>query len=176
MKSRSRIGVVGTGFISRGFVNAFRDESDVEITKVLTRRKIAECGEFPESGILTDSISELVANADLVVECSGDVVHATEVIDLALREQLPVVTMNSEFQVTCGSYFAERGLITEAEGDQPGCLAALDENISQMGFKPLCLRQYQGLPQSLSVNSGDAFLVAEAGDQHASSGFIYGRD
>ena len=144
MKSRSRIGVVGTGFISRGFVNAFRDESDVEITKVLTRRKIAECGEFPESGILTDSISELVANADLVVECSGDVVHATEVIDLALREQLPVVTMNSEFQVTCGSYFAERGLITEAEGDQPGCLAALDENISQMGFKPCVFGNIKG--------------------------------
>ena len=44
--------------------------------------------------------------------------------------------MNAEFHVTTGSYFAGKGIVTEAEGDQPGCLAALRENVMQMGFRP----------------------------------------
>jgi predicted homoserine dehydrogenase-like protein len=45
--------------------------------------------------------------------------------------------MNSEFHVTTGSYFMDQGLLTEAAGDQPGTLAALKEDVVQMGFKPL---------------------------------------
>ncbi len=74
--------------------------------------------------------------SDLIVECSGDVVHATNVVDAAFSAKLPVVTMNAEFQVTAGSYYSTRGFLTEAEGDQPGSLAVLKEDVVNMGFTP----------------------------------------
>jgi predicted homoserine dehydrogenase-like protein len=45
--------------------------------------------------------------------------------------------MNAELQITTGSYLAAKGFITEAEGDQPGCLAALREEVLEMGLSPL---------------------------------------
>ena len=49
----------------------------------------------------------------------------------------PVVTSNSEFHVTIGSHYVKRGLLSESDGDQPGCLASLHEDAVAMGFAPL---------------------------------------
>ncbi len=131
-----RVGVSGTGFIARGFIAATQGRSDYRISAVLTRRPpISVTGVPPE--LLVRTPEELAEHCDLIVECSGDVLHATEVIDAALRAGLPVVTMNSEFHVTTGSWFSGRGLLTEAEGDQSGSLAALAEEVQAMGFTPL---------------------------------------
>jgi predicted homoserine dehydrogenase-like protein len=143
-KKTYRIGLAGTGFISKGLVMALESQPDLRVTKILTRRDIETCGEYPRQDLLTNSVDELINNTELVVECSGDVVHATAVIDQVLQASLPVVTMNSEFHITTGSYFVRRGLLTEAEGDQPGCLAALKENVVQMGFKPLVYGNVKG--------------------------------
>jgi predicted homoserine dehydrogenase-like protein len=86
----------------------------------------------------------LIEHSDIIVECSGDPIHAADVTDLAFSASLPVVTMNTEFHVTCGSYFVSKGLLTEAEGDQPGCLAALAEEAVSMGFKPLVYGNVKG--------------------------------
>ena len=133
----SRIGVVGTGFLARHFVLALEMYRDLAASKVLTRTNIWKRTDFPRQDLLTNSVEELLDNSDLVVECSGDAVYATEVIAKTMKASLPVVTMDSELQVTTGSYFARRGFITEAEGDQSGSLASLRENAIQMGFKPL---------------------------------------
>jgi predicted homoserine dehydrogenase-like protein len=117
---------------------------DMRLEKVLTRRSPAALANFPAHGSVTNSIDELVESADLVFECSGNVIHSTVVIERALAAGRPVVTMNSEFHVTTGSYFADRGLLTEAEGDQPGCLAALRENMLEMGFSPLVYGNMKG--------------------------------
>ncbi|MGV6859268.1 MAG: NAD(P)-dependent oxidoreductase [bacterium] len=131
-----KIGLVGTGFIANGFARLLMNHhKDLEIVAVLTRRDLAFC-DFPLPDKLTNSADELVDKSDLVVECSGDVIHATEVIDKVLQAGIPCVTMNSEFHVTTGSYFVDKGYLTEAEGDQPGCLAALHEDVVQMGFNP----------------------------------------
>ena len=73
---------------------------------------------------------------DLMVECSGDVHLAAAAVEKAFQAGLRVVTMNTEFHVTVGSFYAQRGYLTEAEGDQPGCLAALHREITGMGFQP----------------------------------------
>jgi len=52
--------------------------------------------------------------------------------------------LDAEVQVTTGSYFAGKGLFTEAEGDQPGCLAALRDEAVQMGFRPLVYGNIKG--------------------------------
>lgn len=137
MEEVRRIGVVGSGFISRGLILALASIADLSVTKVLTRTNPVHRSDFPRADLLTNSVDELIDHADLVVECSGDVLHATEIVDRVMQAGLPVVTMDPEFQITTGSYFADKGVLTEAEGDQPGCLAALRENVVQMGFQPL---------------------------------------
>jgi len=145
MKSSiKKIGVVGSGFIARGFMLAMQNVQDFAVSKVLTRRPIASCWEFPRSDVMTNSLDELIDHSDLIVECSGDVLHATEVVNRAFQAGLPVVTMNSEFHVTTGSFFVDKGYLTEAEGDQPGCLAALHEDAVQMGFRPLVFGNVKG--------------------------------
>ncbi|UJF32086.1 NAD(P)-dependent oxidoreductase [Paenibacillus hexagrammi] len=141
---KHRIGLVGTGFIARGLLLLLSSMPDMEVTAVLTRRKLNECTEVPLPHVLTNSIQELLAKSDLIVECSGDVIHATGVIAKAMEAALPVVTMDAELQVTTGSFFVSKGYITEAEGDQPGCLAALKANVESMGFKPLVYGNIKG--------------------------------
>lgn len=145
MSHPSKIGIVGTGFIARGFARVVHHHAnDLQLTSVLTRRPIADIKDFPLPELLTTSTQELIDKSDLIVECSGDVLHATQVIDQALKADKPVVTMDSEFHVTTGSYFADKGLLTEAEGDQPGCIAALREEAVQMGFTPLVYGNMKG--------------------------------
>ena len=142
---QKRIGLVGTGFIASGFARLLHHHApDLSLNVVLTRRPAASVEGFPRTDRFTHSEEELLDKSDLIVECSGDVLHATRIIDLALRAGKPVVTMNSEFHVTTGSYFADKGLLTEAEGDQPGSIAALREEAVMMGFKPLVYGNMKG--------------------------------
>lgn len=144
MSGKKRIGVVGTGLIGKGLTMELERQPDLEVGAILTRRDIGTMDGHPSRERLTNDVDELLANADLIVECSGDCIYGTEVIDRAIRAGLPVVTMNAELQVTTGSWFARRGFITEAEGDQPGCLAALKENAASMGFEPLVYGNIKG--------------------------------
>ncbi len=145
MSKCHKIAIVGTGFIAKGLARLITGHHpDLAICAVLTRRKTVSAADFPVSEQLTNSISQLVDQSDLIVECSGDPIHATDVVNAAFEAGIPVVTMASEFHVTTGSYFAGKGYLTEAEGDQPGCLAALHEDIVQMGFQPLVYGNMKG--------------------------------
>lgn len=139
----TRVGIVGTGFIAQGVCRALANATDLAVHRILTRRPLGEVrGCLAE--LLTDSLDAMVSACDLVMECSGDVLHATQVVQAALEAGLPVVTMNSEFHVTSGSLFCDRGILTEAAGDQPGCLAALHEEVVSMGFRPLVYGNIKG--------------------------------
>ncbi len=142
----ARIGVVGTGFVSRSLVRALMGPrcADLEVVRVLTRRD-PHTVEHPASDRLTRSLDALVEGCDLVFECSGDPFHATAVVSRAFEAGRPVVTLNAEFHVTTGPHFFGRGLVTEAEGDQPGVLAALRERVLDMGFEPLVYGNMKGL-------------------------------
>lgn len=144
MAEAVKIGIVGTGLIGKGLAIEVNKQPDIILSKVLTRRDMTLMKDYPIQHVLTNSVEDFIRNCDLIVECSGDVIYGTEVIDQAIKENLPVITMNAELQVITGSYFAKRGFITEAEGDQPGCLASLHENVVQMGFKPLVYGNIKG--------------------------------
>src|SRR5690348_46922 len=103
-KSPARIGVVGTGFISAGLCVLLATCQDLKVTRVLTRRPVGQRCAVPEA-LLTRSVADLLDHSDLIVECTGDVQHASSVIDAAFQADLPVVTMNSEFHATVGSWF-----------------------------------------------------------------------
>ena len=131
-----KIGVSGTGFIATGLVHLLERSPDFLISKVLTRRPLDSVDSVDRT-YLTHSIEEMVDASDIVFECSGDAIHATDVVLQATESGKRVVTINSEFHVTTGSYFAQRGdYVTEADGDQPGCLARLKLEIEGMGFEP----------------------------------------
>lgn len=142
--SKTRIGIIGSGYIARGLVMLLAKQHDLTVSKVLTRRDPASYGEFPAPHLLTNSIHEVIDHSDLVVECSGDVIHGTAMVAQVIDAALPIVTMSAELQATTGSYFVDKGLITEAEGDQPGCLAALHEEAVAMGFRPLVYGNIKG--------------------------------
>src|SRR5690606_40395908 len=107
------IGLAGTGFIARGFARLVQANPDYRIATVLTRRRPASLADFPCDGTITNSIDELIERSDLIVECSGDPVHATMVVDRALAPGLPVVTMDSEFHVTTAAWLVGRCLLHE---------------------------------------------------------------
>ncbi len=132
-----RIGLIGSGFVSSGLVMLLHQFAEYQVTRVLTRRDPLSAQDYPRTDLLTNNVNELIDHADLVVECSGDVVYATAVLEQVLDAGLPVVTMDAELHVTTGSYLLTRGFITEAEGDQPGSLAALKEECLLMGIQPL---------------------------------------
>ena len=74
-----RVGVVGTGMISRCFVRLIaKHYKDLVISKVFTRRSLNTISDFPLPECLTNSLDEVLDNSDLIVECSGDVYHGTE--------------------------------------------------------------------------------------------------
>jgi len=139
-----KIGIVGSGFIANGLAKLLLDHPQYRLSKVLTRTDITKRNDFIENDVLTNSLDVLIESSDLIVECTGDAIYATDTIDAIVKANIPVVTMNSEFHVTTGSYFVDKGLVTEAEGDQPGVQAILHEEAVSMGFRPLAYMNIKG--------------------------------
>jgi predicted homoserine dehydrogenase-like protein len=141
----TRVGISGSGFVARGVFAALARQPDLAVTGVLTRRPVAaSAGAFPEA-LLTNSIERLAERADIVLECSGDTLHAAEVLTRAGEAGCRLVTLCAEAQVTVGSALLARGFsITEAHGDQPGAFAALDREAREMDFRPLAYINLKG--------------------------------
>jgi predicted homoserine dehydrogenase-like protein len=139
----AKVGVIGTGFIGTGLFYSLERRPDLQYQAGLTRRDLRTVPTI-DAERLTDSIQRLIDECDVIVECSGDTVHATPLIRQALQAGVPVVTMNSELQVTSGSYLHRFGYLTEAEGDQPGSIAALRRDVVAMGFSPIVYGNVKG--------------------------------
>jgi predicted homoserine dehydrogenase-like protein len=141
---KTRVGVIGSGFIASRLARLIQSADDFEVSKVLTRRPLNSIQDIDRT-LLTNSLNELVDTSDIVFECSGDVVHATENVLAATEAKKKVVTLNAELHVTTGSYFTRRGdYVTDADGDQPGCLARLKQEITGMGFEPCAYVNIKG--------------------------------
>nr|MBI1230652.1 NAD(P)-dependent oxidoreductase [Cytophagales bacterium] len=139
-----RVGIVGTGGISRGLAKLIARRKDMVISKILTRRKgiIEDLGVNQE--YVTNDPQRVLELSDVLVVSTGDPIYSTQIIELAFTYGVPVVTMDADTQVLSGSYLSKRGVITEANGDQPGVLASLNQEVLQMGFKPLVYGNIKG--------------------------------
>lgn len=141
---KTSVGIVGTGFIATGLVHLLLNSVDFTVSKILTRRPVASVNSLPQA-IITNSIQDLIDHSDIIVECCGDAINAADVISEIVKSGKKVLTVNSEFHVTVGSYFAKRGdFVSEADGDQPGCLARLKIEAEGMGFEPLAYVNLKG--------------------------------
>ncbi len=148
-KKKYRIGISGTGFIASGLMLALKYHPELSVSRVLTRRPVDQVSIPIAKELLTNTVEDLVSESDLIVECSGDVLHGTVVAETALKAGLPVVTMNSELQTVSGSALSALGTLVEAEGDQPGSLAALHRETVDMGFRPIV---YGNIKRFLNLN------------------------
>jgi len=137
----AKIGIIGTGFIGKGLKKVINILPDMEVSCILTQRNLED---FTDKHLHTNSIQELIDKSVLIVECNGNPIYATEILCKVLDAGIPVVTMDAELHITAGSYLSTRGLVTEAEGDQPGALAALKNDLVSMGFKPLVYGNLKG--------------------------------
>ena len=144
IERKKQIGIIGSGFIASGLAKLLSQHPEYDISAILTRSDVTKRSDFAQKQLLTNDLEVLIEKSDLIVECSGDAIYATQTIDKILKANIPVVTMNSEFHVTTGSYFVDKGLVTEAEGDQPGVQAILHEEAVEMGFKPVVYANIKG--------------------------------
>jgi predicted homoserine dehydrogenase-like protein len=141
---KTNVGIVGTGFIASGLAHLLLNSVDFTVGRILTRRPTASIDNLPQE-LITHSVQELIDHSDIVFECCGDAIHATDVISEIVKANKKVLTINAEFHVTVGSYFARRGdFVSEADGDQPGCLARLKLEAEGMGFEPLAYVNLKG--------------------------------
>lgn len=146
---KRKIGIIGTGFIGTGLKRIIDSLTDMEVSAILTRRNL---NDFDREDVYTNSVQELMDKSELIVECNGNPIYATDVLDKVMEAGIPVVTSDAELHVTTGSYLSTKGFITEAEGDQPGALASLNRKSIEVGFKPLV---YGNLKGFLNLNPTD---------------------
>ena len=162
MPPPTRIGLSGTGFVARGVFAALARRPEFAVTGVLTRRPVAQSKDaFPEA-LLTNSAEALAERADIVFECSGDTLHAAEVLTTAGAAGCRLVTLCAEAQVTVGTALLSRGFsVTEAHGDQPGAFAALDREARAMDFAPLAYVNLKGFHDPDPSPESMAFWAAK---------------
>jgi predicted homoserine dehydrogenase-like protein len=139
-----RVGIVGTGAIGRGLALLLQKLPEFQLSGILTRRKGVIDVLKVDANLVTNDPAKLFENSDILVVTTGDVIYSTNIINKAFAYDLPVVTMDADTLVVSGSWLSQRGKMTEAEGDQPGCLAILKEEITQMGFTPLVYGNIKG--------------------------------
>ena len=139
------IGIIGTGFVARGLMHSLKYHPQLEVSSILTRRPIGTIKNLPaKDKRFTHDIGKVIRQSDMVVECTGDAIHGTDMVEAVLKAGLPVVTMNPELQITSGTILSQMGTLIEAEGDQSGTLAALDAEVKSMGFKPIVYGNIKG--------------------------------
>ena len=138
------IGVVGTDFIASGLARVLAKQSGFDLTSILATKHESELSDGSFQELKTSNAEKFFNSVDVVFESSGDPLYAAEIVAAAFERRLPVITMDSEFHVTVGSYFASRGFLSEAHGDQPGALAELHEDALAMGFRPLVFGNRKG--------------------------------
>ncbi len=163
LSSPARVGIVGTGPMAQSFAKLLqRHCPDLSLGAVLTRREPDSVSGF-DPACLTVSLPALLDQSDIVVEMSGDVFHGSLVAEAALKAGLPVATLNAELHVTTGSYLAGLGVFSEAEGDQPGSIAALHEDALAMGFTPLVYGNMKGFLDLNPSRSSMAYWAERQG-------------
>lgn len=181
---RCRVALVGAGFVGRGLLGQLARAPGIDVRMVATRHPDAVDGELRGAGIdpsrtVITSDPAAVADrddVDLVVEATGSLDDAADVMVSALRAGRDVVSFNAEVDATIGwllhQIAAEHGAVyTIADGDQPGVLLRLLADVDGMGFvvtaalnckRHLDVHQSPGTSQGYSRRDSTSVLMTTA--------------
>jgi len=112
---------------------AIRVVNDVrEFRRVLKDGQVAVTD---QSGMM----NELNGEIDLIFDASGDVLSGTQAVLSAIEQKINFLTVSAEMDATIGYLLsrkaAEAGIIySNSDGDQPGVLARMINEVRDMGF------------------------------------------
>ena len=170
-----QVGIIGAGEMGIGLVNQIERYTPGMRVAAIFNRNIQRAKEAYTTGgvdsiIETDSPTSIenaiekrqgaiTANAsaiieaegiDVIVEMTGTIHFAFDVIMQAFSAGKKVVSFNAELDATVGPYLqteANRNgtLYTLGDGDQPGVTLNLYRRVKSMGFKPLVCGNIKGM-------------------------------
>jgi predicted homoserine dehydrogenase-like protein len=170
-----RLGMVGAGFMGRGIaLQILNAVPGIRLAAISNRhpdaakRVYAEAG--AESVITVDSVSQLesalarkeyavtddpmilceAAGLDAILEVTGSIEFAANVVLRAIENRKHVIIMNAELDGTVGCilkvYADQAGVIlTNTDGDQPGVIMNLYRFVRGLGVKPVLCGNIKGL-------------------------------
>ena len=170
-----QVGMIGAGFMARGIaLQLLLSVSGIELAAVANRtiesarRAFREAGVTEVHAVETASRLELVlthgAHAvtedamllcesdqiDVIVEVTGTIEYAAQVVMRAIEHGKHVVLMTAELDSTLGpilKQYADRAgvVITNADGDQPGVIMNLYRFVKGIGVRPVLCGNIKGL-------------------------------
>jgi predicted homoserine dehydrogenase-like protein len=170
-----RVGMVGAGFMARGIARQMLQYTQgMELAAISNRRLATAQNVYAESGennvVHARSASELddciargqraiaddpmilcdSGRIDLILEVTGTIEFAANVVMRAIARRKHVVMMNAELDSTLGPilkrYADHAGVvITNTEGDQPGVIMNLYRWVKGLGIKPVLCGNIKGL-------------------------------
>lgn len=170
-----RVAMIGAGFMAQGIANQIAHSvPGMDLVAIVARRPAQAEGAFKYSGV--DQVAHVSTPAELeqaiaagtpavtddhtvvtgcgpvdaIVEVTGSVHHAAEVVLAAVSAGKHVILMNAELDGTIGpilrTYADAAGVIlTASDGDQPGVQGNLVRFVRSIGLRPLVVGNIKGL-------------------------------
>lgn len=170
-----RVGMVGAGFMGRGIAlqmltavpgmrlvaiaarrldqarKAYAEAGATEIRTVETAAQLDDAITRSQYAVTEDPLVLCAASGiDALVEVTGSVEFAAQVILAAIEHGKHVVMMNAEVDATVGpilKVYADRAgvVLTNADGDQPGVIMNLYRFVRGIGVTPVLCGNIKGL-------------------------------
>lgn len=170
-----KVGMIGAGFMGKGIalqicqyikgmeLVAIANRSIDKARTAYSQAEIEDIKVVQSINQLNDNIknkkysitdnAELLCDAeyiDVIIEVTGTVEYAANIILRAINNKKHVVMMNPEVDGTVGpilKYYADRAgvVLTTADGDQPGVEGNLFRFVSSLGVKPVLCGNIKGL-------------------------------
>lgn len=170
-----RVGIIGAGYMGRGIARQFlrpltgmrlaavanrslsgaqRAYTDVAVDDVTVCSTVSEIESGIERGRAVVSEDwELLCQADqidVILEATGEVEFAANVVMKAIQHGKHVVLMNAEVDATIGPILKEYAdkagvVITNTDGDEPGVAMNLFRFAKTIGYQPVCVGNIKGM-------------------------------
>lgn len=169
------VGMVGAGFMGRGLAlqfstatkgmklaaisnrtienayQAFKEAGVNEVVEIKTQDEMDRALGEGKVVVTTDPFLLCACKGiDVIIDVTGAIQFAAEVVLAAIENKKHVVLMNAELDGTIGpilKVYADRNevVITNADGDQPGVIMNLYRFVKGIGVKPVLCGNVKGL-------------------------------
>ena len=201
-KGSTPLAVVGAGYVGTGVIHSIAQSPGMSPAIVVNRNTDRAVAAFTQLGIdaasivISEDTSELAQAIrsgtpavtthasllvelpiDIVVEVTGALNYGTETILAMLDAGKHVVSFNAECDALLGWHFHERArqndvIYTIADGDQPGVLFRLKQEVEAMGFEPTA---YLNCKRHLNVHqnpeTGAGYAARDTTSSHMTTAF-----
>lgn len=172
-----KVGMIGAGFMAQGVaLQIIKYSKGMRLVAIANRHVEKAIFAYTQAGVTESDIKEVASQAefdsqvksgkqavtedpfllceskdiDVIVEVTGTIEHATQIVMRAIANKKHVILMNAELDGTIGpilkKYADKAGVIyTNVDGDQPGVTLNLYRFVKGIGIKPVLCGNIKGL-------------------------------